>query len=41
MKQANPGKFHFMLTVNYETQLTLHDVVLDKEHYVNLLGVKN
>ncbi len=40
MMQANPGKFYIMLTGNHETLLTLHDVVLDKEDYVNLLGVK-
>ncbi len=38
--QANPGKFHFMLTGNHEMQLTLYDVVLDQEYYVNLLCVK-
>ncbi len=38
--QANHGKFYFMLTGNHETQLTLHDVVLDKEDYLNLLVVK-
>ncbi len=25
MMQANPGKFHFMLTGNHETQLMLHE----------------
>ncbi len=34
------AKKHFMLTGNHETQLMLHDVVLDKEVYVNLLHVK-
>ncbi len=38
--QANPGKFQFMLTGKHETQLTLHDFVLDQEEYVNLLYVK-
>ncbi len=37
---ANLGKFHFILTGNHETLLTLHDVVLAKEDYVNLPGVK-
>ncbi len=38
MMQANTGRFHLMLTGNHEMQL-IHDVVLDKEDYVNLLGV--
>ncbi len=40
MMQANPGKFQFMLTGNHEMQLMLYDVVLDKDNYVNVLGVK-